>query len=241
MMSGRLAMSAALVLALGACSGKTFKQFQVAPGAPSLSVDATQRFLLVKSRSDGDVIVCAEPSPDAAMVVAAEAGASGVLPNGLQLGGSGARSEALASLGLRTPAIQLVRDLWYRACEGYINGVHNEPQLNEMAKKVDRLIVALAAFDAISDTPTAPAVAIGQVGAAESSTEASITASGSGNGTRAGKTGSKAGTSSVELKFQELAARSKADGAAVAIAEIYRMFLEADIAKGDDTIYSPRR
>jgi hypothetical protein len=196
MISRQLVMSTAIVLALSACSGKTFKQFEVAPGAPSLSVDATQRFLLVKTGSSGDVIVCAEPSPDAAMAVAAQIAGSGVLPSGLQAGLSGARSEALASLGLRTPAIQLVRDLWYRACEGSINGIHSE--------------------------------AMGQVGAAESTTEASIATNATGGGTMSGKTGTKAGTQSTSLIIQPLPAGSKAESAAEAITEIFRMFLIVD-------------
>jgi hypothetical protein len=232
MISRQLVMSTAIVLALSACSGKTFKQFEVAPGAPSLSVDATQRFLLVKTTSSGDVIVCAEPSPDATMAVAAQIAGSGVLPSGLQAGVSGARSEALASLGLRTPANQLVRDLWYRACEGYINGVHDKDLLNEYAAKVDRLIAALAAFDAVANTPVAPAVAIGQVGAAESTTEASITTNATDGGATSGKTGTKAGTQSTTITVQQLPASSNPEGAAAAITEIFRMFLEADVGSG---------
>lgn len=229
MMRKQLLLSTSIVLGLSACSGKTFKQFEVAPGAPSLSVDATQRFLLIKTQSNGEVIVCAEPSPDAAMAVAAQIAGSGVLPSGLQASLSGARSEALASLGLRTPAIQLVRDLWYRACEGYMNGVHSEEMLNQYAAKVDRLIAALAAFDAVATTPAAPAVVIGQVGAAEANTEASITTNPTGGGTTGGKTATKAGTQSVSLMIQPSAAGSETEGAAAAITEIFRLFLAADV------------
>mgnify|MGYP001164776319 FL=1 len=214
-------------LALGGCTGKTFEQFDVSPNGRSVSVDATQRFLLVKpnpANTKSDVVVCAEPSPDAAMAVAAQIAGSGVLPSGLQAGLSGARSESLASLGLRTPAIQLVRDMWYRACEGLINGVHDPDQLVEFAKKVDRLIVVLAAIDGISNAPTAPAVAIGSVGGAETSTGTSA-----GNGTPTGSTTSKAGTSGVTLVIQPGAQRGNVDGAAVAIQQIVRDFLAADM------------
>ena len=42
MLHCRMVMAMAGALVLGACSGKTFEPFEVAPGAPSLSVDATQ-------------------------------------------------------------------------------------------------------------------------------------------------------------------------------------------------------
>jgi hypothetical protein len=100
--------------------------------------------------------------------------------------------------------------------------------LNQYAAKVDRLIAALAAFDAIANTPVAPAVAIGQVGAAESTTEASVTTNATGGGTTSGKTGTKAGTQSTSVTIQQLPAGSKTEGAAAAITEIFRMFLEAD-------------
>src|SRR5215212_8716913 len=83
--------------AVTGCTGKTFKQFDISgPDPKSLSVDATQRFLLVKQMPDGKILVCAEPSPDAAMAVAAELAGSGVLPSGLQAALSGSRSESLA-------------------------------------------------------------------------------------------------------------------------------------------------
>lgn len=241
MITYRLMLSTAVVLGLSGCTGKTFKQFEVAPGAPSLSVDATQRFLLLKTRSDGNVIVCAEPSPDAAMAVAAQLAGSGVLPSGLQAALSGSRNEALASLGLRTPAIQLVRDIWYRACEGYINEVHGKEQLNEMADRVDRLIAALAAFDAISDTPVAPAVVIGQAGGAKAATEGSASSDAAGSGSRSGKTSAEAGTQNISITLQDLPARSKAEGAAAAIVDIFRMYLEADIGEKETNLYSRKR
>lgn len=219
-------MSVALATALSACSGKTFKQFDIAPDAKSVSVDATQRFLLVKTVPNGertDVVVCAEPSPDAAMAVAAQIAASGVLPEGLQLGVSGSKSEALASLGLRTPAIQLVRDLWYRACEGYMNGVHGKEDLTAWADRVGGLIAVLAAFDAVADARTAPAVAIATGGSAESGTERSTKPGGDSTT----KSSQIAGATNVSLDIQSEVQGTRAEGSAQAITDIYRMFLIA--------------
>lgn len=221
----------AMLCALMGCTGKTFKQFDISgPDPKSLSVDATQRFLLVKQMPNGEILVCAEPSPDAAMAVAAEIATSGVLPSGLQAALSGSRSESLASLGLRTPAIQLVRDLWYRACEGLMNGVHGPEELNIMAGKVDRLIVALAAFDAIANAPAAPAVAIGQVGDASASTEGTLGA----DGGTTGKTTTSAGSKSSTFVFKDIAAGSDTPDSSQRIAEIFRLFLIADL-DGDIT------
>lgn len=217
---------------LSGCTGKTFKQFDVSsPNAQSVSVDATQRFLLVKHTTiDGKpaVVRCAEPSPDAAMAVAAELAASGTLPNAVQAALTGGKSESLASLGLRTPAIQLVRDIWYRACEGYMNEVHDPDFLNAAARKMDRLIVTLAAIDGITGAPAASAVAIGQMINGEASTEATRGADGS----LAGKGGAKAATSGLTVNVEPGAARSSADGAAAAVQAIVKDYLAS--SKEDD-------
>lgn len=216
---------AGAIMLLSGCTGKTFKQFDVSsPSAQSVSVDATQRFLLVKHTTvDGApaVLVCAEPSPDAAMAVAAELAASGTLPNAVQVAFGGGKSESLASLGLRTPAIQLVRDIWYRACEGHMNGVHDKPFLNAAARKMDMLIVTLAAIDGITSAPAAPAVAIGQMINGEASTEATRGADGS----LTGKGGAKAATSGLTLLIEPGAARPPADGAAAAVQAIVKDYL----------------
>ena len=72
-------------------------------------------------------IVCAEPSPDVATVVANSFGASlNVLKKG-NAAASGAQSQALAQLAERTVTVQLLRDQMYRACEAYANGAISGP------------------------------------------------------------------------------------------------------------------
>jgi hypothetical protein len=226
---------AGAIMLLSGCTGKTFKQFDVSsPNAQSVSVDATQRFLLVKRMPvDGSpgVVVCAEPSPDAAMAVAAELAASGTLPNAVQVALTGGKSESLASLGLRTPAIQLVRDIWYRACEGYMNGVHKKPFLNAAARKMDKLIVTLAAIDGITSAPAASAVAIGQMINGEAATEATRGADGS----LTGKGSAKAATSSLTVIVEPGAARPPVDGAAAAVQAIVKDYL-ASSERGDQQL-----
>lgn len=150
------------------------------------------------------------------------------ITDAVQVAFGGGKSESLASLGLRTPAIQLVRDIWYRACEGYMNGVHDETFLNAAARKMDKLIVTLAAIDGITSASAAPAVAIGQMINGEASTEATRGADGS----LTGKDGAKAATSGLTLILEPGAARPPADGAAAAVQAIVKDYLAS--SKEDD-------
>ena len=126
-----VAFVAALALICAACDGTIFKTFDLKSGQ-SLSIDARQRLVLVSyrnvTRPDGTVvqradgspvqqqIVCTEPSPDAIVAKAAAVAASATSPQiAAALGAS--MSESAASIGIRTPTIQLLRDGLFRACE----------------------------------------------------------------------------------------------------------------------------
>ena len=227
----RNALAVALIALLPACSGTVFKQFDVAPGAKSLSVDATQRFLIVKKAPEGsktDVMVCAEPSPDAGRTVAGQIAAAGVLPKGLQGQLSAERAEALASLATRTTSIQLVRDVWYRACEGVMNGLHGPEDIKKLAKGMGSLITALAAFDAIAGSPASPAVAIGH------NTESEASQSDDDGGKAGGKT-----TSSPQFAKNNTSSAPLSAASAEAVVEIYKAFLLAS-SKLHETDLTPQ-
>jgi hypothetical protein len=70
------------------------------------------------------------------------------------------RTEAAASIGIRTQTIQLLRDGLYRACEAYMNGAIDQFQYNIILTNVHKLTQTLLGIDAIGGTQKAPAVAV---------------------------------------------------------------------------------
>ena len=164
------ASNLASLLILGGCSnGTIFKEVNIDDGT-GVSVDARQRITYVTKKggpgTEGNrrQVVCAEPSPDA--IVAQAAALAAQASGGTQAargaaGVAASLSESAASIGLRTPTIQLLRDNLFRACEAYMNGAINSFQYNIMLTNMDRVMVSLLAVDVLGAAPVAPPVAIG--------------------------------------------------------------------------------
>jgi hypothetical protein len=149
----RISPLLALFLAT-ACSPHIHDTFNVDTDTGA-TLDAQQRVILVTHQGGQDhrqFIVCAEPSPDTMSAIAAAARAAG--GNGeVQANLSYAVSQSAASIGIRTPTIQLLRDGLYRACEGYLNGVLNKTAYEIILRNYDRIMVALLAIDAAGGFP----------------------------------------------------------------------------------------
>ena len=100
--------------------------------------------------------VCAEPSPDAvksiAEALALKAENFGELSQSF--------SSSMASIGLRTAGIQILRDIGYRACEALANGVIDKHQYHEIVHGVDDAAIALVAVEGLTQMHPAPAAAI---------------------------------------------------------------------------------
>ena len=92
-----------------------------------LAVDANQRLVIQGTTTDGDKVVCAEPSPDAVAAHAAQlaANASLQLKSGDEASSSLAAgySQSVASIALRTQTIQVLRDGYFRLCEARLNNL----------------------------------------------------------------------------------------------------------------------
>jgi hypothetical protein len=82
------------------------------------------------------VRVCAEPSPDALSVYAAEASATA---GKAELGF--ASQEGGAFVGLRTQSIQLLRDAAYRLCEAYLSGAIGSAEYIEFARRQQKYML----------------------------------------------------------------------------------------------------
>jgi hypothetical protein len=169
-------------LFLTGCANYIFRTFDIDHADESVSLDAKQRVVLVThkgGRNRDQKVVCAEPSPDAlsataasfsgsaAVTLPAAAGAGTGGGNQQGPGGSGgltgATSESVASLAMRTQTIQLLRDGYYRLCEAYMNGAIDQNQYNIVLVNIDRLMITLLGIDGIAGTRNVAPVTIGAV------------------------------------------------------------------------------
>src|SRR5512145_2909167 len=120
-----LLLSGAVLLSSG-CSSVIHKTFSVdSTPATSVALDVKQRAILATERVDRETglkrrVVCAEPSPDALVGVAAAASLAVDVPEKARAEVAGSLAEAVRTIGKRTQAVQLLRDGLYRACEAYL-------------------------------------------------------------------------------------------------------------------------
>jgi len=117
----------------------------------SLSTDANQRLIINTKthptsrpgRVNPERIICAEPSPDTAAIVANTLGFGlNVLGQGNAAAAVG-QSSALAQLAERTVTVQLLRDQMYRACEAYANGAISGTEYSLLMSRNNDAMVTL--------------------------------------------------------------------------------------------------
>jgi hypothetical protein len=187
-------------LLAAACSPHIHDPFNVDTDTGA-TLDAQQRVILVTNYGGPDRarrVVCAEPSPDTMSAIAAAASAAG--GNGEVKANLGyAVSQSAASIGIRTPTIQLLRDGLYRACEAYLNGVLDLESYGVILRNYDRVMVALLAIDAAGGFPHPAPVTI-SAGSVEVGSEPSTQAGpASGGGAAAPKpSGGGAGSTAAQ-------------------------------------------
>ena len=147
---------------IAACSATIHKTSKLGDYSV-LSIDAKQRLVIVGNRPNGaGTAICAEPSPDALAASAAQAA----------LG----QSNSAASLGVRTQTIQLLRDGYYRICEGYLNGAITQDEYRSVIKGIDIFMITLVAIQSVGGAIVGPNVTLNSK--ANSATGANNTASG---------------------------------------------------------------
>lgn len=166
-----------LAASLGGCTlgnwNSISREFDTAAGRSQLS-DAKQRSILVatvapRGQKDRRETVCAEPSPDVTAAYAAELSAQ-VQTAKLGVGLAGATQEGVASIGLRTQTIQLLRDAYYRICEAYLSGAIDAETYDIVLRRSLNNTIAFLAIEQLTGTVRAPAVVIGTEGTASPGT-----------------------------------------------------------------------
>ena len=159
---------------LSGCSAQTVK---VDDGS-AIATDATKRLVVVGKNEKGRVI-CAEPSPDAVASAALQAAAKANIPQAnvnAELSSSYAR--AVASIGLRSASIQILRDLGYRACEGVANGVIKEETYHEIVEHLGTTTLSLIAIEGLTQMHPAPLVVVSPQGTASTTTSGTTATTG---------------------------------------------------------------
>lgn len=135
------------------------------PGAgDSRLIDAKQRAIIsIVDTSGAYKGTCAEPSPDALQATAAALGGSGSLSKeditaAVNLALSS--TESAASIGLRTQSIQLLRDAYYRICEGYLSGGLDQVSYDVLQRRFQNHMIALLAVEQLTGVVKAEQVAL---------------------------------------------------------------------------------
>lgn len=131
----------------------------------AISLDAKQR-VVISASVPNSAMVCAEPSPDS--LSAYGASLTGTLSKSpieqAQL--AAALAEQVASIGLRTQSIQLMRDAMYRACEGYLSGGIAAGEFYSLQRRFQNMTVGLLAIEQLTGAVKAEQAALGTSSAA---------------------------------------------------------------------------
>jgi hypothetical protein len=167
-----LSMVSAICCAVSGCGAhfnSIYRSDEVGQRDMVMTTDAQQRMILRATRvgTNGEIITCVEPHPDAFTVNAASAAGNFTAPNGLGAALSGASSQSGASLALRTQTNTILREAGYRICEGYINGAVSKLDYAQLLRRNQVIVTAVLAIEQLTGAVVGPAAAIG----ASSSTE----------------------------------------------------------------------
>lgn len=165
----------AILLFIAGCANMSsvYRDFNVDEGKGAM-VDIKQRAIIVSRQTSvkgasniTKTIVCAEPSPDALSAYAAQLAAEAKLPSEVTAKFAGGFQESSSFTGLRTQSIQLLRDGFYRLCEGYMNGALTPIQYDLLMRRYQKLMVTLLGIEQLTGAIKAPAVTINMQGIAE--------------------------------------------------------------------------
>jgi hypothetical protein len=95
-------------------------------------------------------VVCAEPSPDTAVGLAASSSLAANVKGQVDAKLASSIAEAVQSIGRRTQTIQLLRDGLYRACEAYLNGAITHDEYRLLLSRISAFSVTVMAIDGLT-------------------------------------------------------------------------------------------
>ncbi len=214
---------------LAGCSSTIFKPVSIdTQPTTSFSLDGKQRVVLVTDRgsvSNNKRVVCAEPSPDVLVGIAASvSGALDVAGKG-SAQAAASMAEAVQSIGRRSQTIQLLRDGLYRACEAYLNGAINEEEYKLIISRVDDFAVTMMAIDGLTGGQNVPPTVLRP----KASAKRPLGGDAGGRGTGAGGAGggeTEATGGEVDATVTAAAAAQVSEANAKAVVEIVQGFYQ---------------
>lgn len=103
---------------------------------------------------------CAEPSPDAISALAATLGVNLNVADEGELALSQAISEGVGNIGVRTVAIQALRDMMYRNCEAYASGGITTFGLETLQRRFQSTMIAILAIEQLTGAVKSPDIII---------------------------------------------------------------------------------
>jgi len=155
---------------LGGCAGMThFNNKETIKTNDAVFIDAKQRvvFNVTKLKFDDSGVkkvewsgICAEPAPDAISSLAATLGVDLSVADKGTLGVSQSLSEAVGNIGIRTAAIQALRDMMYRNCEAYALGGISDMGIETLQRRFQSTMVAILAIEQLTGAVKAPSVVL---------------------------------------------------------------------------------
>lgn len=173
----RVLMALIILIALSGCANfnSIYRPLDTSSGQGAL-IDIKQRAIIAGKRvgstgSNEQLVVCAEPSPDAMASYAAEVAAKSEKA-GVEL--ATAFQEGAAFTGVRTASIQLLRDQLFDNCIGFMNGALTPSQYELRARRYQRHMVAYLAIEQLTGAIRPPAVAL--LGASSASNSKNLNA-----------------------------------------------------------------
>lgn len=184
--------------------GSVFRTTDVNNGA-TLILDSEQNALVNVNRGDSQVI-CSQPSPDTAAADSVSAALGLTLNEGDAAEAGFAAGQAVASIGLRTQSIQLLRDSYFRLCEAYQNGGIDPVEYGISMRRIQNTMIAVLAVEQLTGTTVA-----GTGAAASQGSGSAGDPSGSGGGSASASTTSTASASDASTQSTDAATESIAD------------------------------
>jgi len=119
---------------------------------PGAYATADYRFISQRKRALNEAdqyIVCTEPSPDVAKAFSTALSAN-VAQGPNTEGVTFSQAEAIAQLGKRYATVQLLRDLRFRDCEDFANGIIDKVEYGYRLSRYSALVVTLLGIEMVS-------------------------------------------------------------------------------------------
>lgn len=131
----------------------------------AVHLDIQQRLLIANKLGH----YCSEPSPDALAAYAAAFGLGASSPASGAASAAASGQSSVASIGLRTQSITLMRDALFRMCEAYANGAVGPGQIASLLGRSQDLTAVVLAIEQLTGVVAANQAALTGTTAADSS------------------------------------------------------------------------